>query len=410
MKKICFFMSTPFTLGGEQRVVSIISNLLIESGYDVTIMCTDMTAIRNNKLYNLNEKVKINYVRGFNNKFVKRIRNKRWDMYYENLKTGKYKNSLFALKFINCDIITQMLLINAFNKGNYDYVISLSTIYNTMLACISDKIKANTVGWQHGSFEQCFCQKERGHYNQDKFTKYMFKKLDKYIVLTNHDKKLVKQKFNENVIVINNPKSIMSDKTTNLKNKQFLAVGRFSEEKNFSLLIDMFNEYHKINKDWKLVIVGEGFLKKEYKEKIRKYNLQEFVIIKNFTSKISKYYLNSSIYLMSSFYEGWGMVIGEAIEFGLPVISFNISSAPEMIKDNYNGYIVNKNNLSKYIDCMVRLSNDEKLLKEFSKNSRTLASNFDNTLILKKWINVFRNIDKLEKEEYVKKGYIIVNN
>lgn len=410
MKKVCFFMATPFTLGGEQRVVSIISNSLIESGYDVTIMCTDMSAIRNNKLYNLSEKVKIGYVRGFNNKIVKRIRSKRWDMYYENLKTGKYKNNLSALKFINCDFITQMLLVNTFNKEDFDYVISLSTIYNTMLACISDKLNAKTIGWQHGSFEQSFLQKDKGHYNQNKFTKYMFKKLDKYVVLTQHDKKLIKQKFNENVLVINNPKSMTSNKVTNLENKQFLAVGRFSEEKNFSLLIDMFNEYHKINKEWKLAIVGEGELKEEYNKKIKEYNLQKFVSIKKFTNKISKHYLNSSVYLMSSFYEGWGMVIGEAIEFGLPVISFDISSAPEMIKDGYNGYIVNKNSLNKYVDSMIKISSDETLLKEFSQNSKIFSSNFDNKIVIKRWIDMFNNLDKLETEEYVKKGYVIVNN
>lgn len=409
MKKVCFFMATPFTLGGEQRVVSIISNLLVDSGFDVTIMCTDMTAIRNNKLYNLSEKVKIGYVRGFNNKIIKKIRSKRWDMYYENLKTGKYKNSLSSLKFINCDFLTQMLLINSFNKENFDYVISLSTIYNTMLACISDKIKAKTIGWQHGSFEQSFCQNDKGHYNQDVFTKYMFKKLDKYVVLTQHDKRLIRERFNENVVVINNPKSIISDEISNLENKQFLAVGRFSEEKNFSLLIDMFNEYHKINNEWELTIVGEGPLKKEYIKKIKQYNLQDFIHIKNFTNKISKYYLESSIYLMSSFYEGWGMVIGEAIEFGLPIISFNISSAPEMIKDGYNGYIVNKNNLNKYVDSMVKLSSDEELVKEFGKNSRTFSSNFDNARVIKKWLDVFESLDTA-KEEYVKKGYIIVNN
>ena len=124
MKKICFFMATPFTKGGEQRVVSILSNLLIENSYDVTIMCTDMTAVRNNSLYNLSEKVKIDYVKGFNNKYVIKIRNKRYKLYKENLISGKYKNSLSIQKFINCDPITQFLLVNAFNKEEFDYVIS----------------------------------------------------------------------------------------------------------------------------------------------------------------------------------------------------------------------------------------------------------------------------------------------
>lgn len=408
MKKVCFFMATPFTKGGEQRVVSIISNLLINKGYDVSIMCTDMTVPRDNKLYGLSDKVNIKYIRGYNNKFFLKIRQKRFKMYEDNLKTGKYKNSLLIQKFINCDLLLKLLLVNSFSKENYDYIISLSSTYNCMLASISDMVNAKTIGWQHSCSERYFDLPGTRHYNQDKFTKYMFKKLDSYIVLTEQDRRYLKKKFNVDTVVINNPKSILTDKVSRLNKNNFLAVGRFVDVKNFSKLIDMFNEFHKVNKDWKLIIVGEGPLKDEYLKQIKKYKLEKYVIIKDYAYNIDKYYLNSSIYLMSSLYEGWGMVLGEAIEFGLPIISFNISSAPEMIKNKHNGYIVK--NEKEYIEKMIELSNNPEKINNYGINSRFMSKKFDNNNIIEKWIKLFENTVAYEDSTVVNRKYTIVKN
>ena len=293
---------------------------------------------------------------------------------------------------MNCDPLTRSLLIKRINKENFDCIISLSTVYNTMLATISKKLNCKTIGWQHSSSDRYFDLEGTRHYNQDKFSKYMFKKLDAYIVLTEFDKKWIKRRFNRDVIVINNPKSIISDVTSNLRKKKFLAVGRFDPVKNYLKLIDMFNKFHKVNKEWKLQIVGEGYLKEEYLKRIKEYNLEKYVEIVDYTNDISKYYLDSSVYLMSSLYEGWGMVMGEAIEFGLPIIAFNVASAKEMIKNKKNGFIVKKNNERKYVRYMLELASNKEELKEFSKNSKIISNNKSNDLIIDRWIDLFNTI------------------
>ena len=189
--KICFILETPFTHGGEQRVVSIISNHLYEQGYDVSIMCTDMTVIRDNSLYNLNENIKIDYLEGYNNKYVKKIRKRRERMNKANLEKGKYKDSLFIQKFINCDLITAYLLKRKIEKEKYDVVISLG-IYNKILARVSKYVSAKTIGWQHSSSERYFEYEGEWFYNQDKYVKYMINNLDSYVVLTNKDREYIK--------------------------------------------------------------------------------------------------------------------------------------------------------------------------------------------------------------------------
>lgn len=391
-KKICFFMATPFTRGGEQRVVSIVSNLLVEAGYDVTILCTDSKTPVDNSLYNLSDKVNIRYVDGYNGKYVSNMRQKRHKLYLENLTTGKYKDNFIKQKlFINCDLITRLLLIRAFRKGKYDYIVSVASEYNMMLACVSRMIKAKTIGWQNGCFERYFDTPLDRHYNQDKFSRYMFKRLDAYVVLTKHDKKCLKKKFGVDTTVINNPKTFVSEQVSKLDNKQFLAVGRFKPVKNFSGLIDNFNEFHKHNKKWKLVIIGEGELEGEYKKKIKEYGFSDFVKIKKYTKNILKCYLESSVYLMNSLVEGWGMVIGEAMECGLPVISTNISSAPELIKDGQDGFIVK--NDKEFIEKMLLLAKDGKLLKKMAKNAKEASDKRKNKNTLKCWIKLFESLE-----------------
>jgi len=301
---------------------------------------------------------------------------------------------LIMQKYMNCDLITEILLIHAINKGKYDYVISLSTIYNTMLARVSKKIKAKTIGWQHSFSDAYFDYKGRRHYNQDKYTKYMFKKLDSYVVLTEYDRNYLKDKYNYDAVVINNPKSKDSDKVSKLNKKKFVSLGRFVPVKNYEMLIDIFNKFHKKNKEWKLEIYGEGTLKEKYLEKIKKYKLEDYIKIKEYTKDIDDCYLNSSVYLLPSLYEGFPMVLTEAIEYGLPVISFSISAAPEMIINGKNGFIVKNYDEEEYLNSMLELANDPKMIKEFGKKSREISLNRPNDMIANKWIELFEKLDR----------------
>ena len=116
MNKICFFMETPFTKGGEQRVVSIISNLLVQKGYDVSILCTDLITKEDYNLYNLSKKVKIKYVEGYNRRRYVELSKIRTKMYSYNLRTGRFKHSLLLQKIMNCDPFTRRLFIERINR------------------------------------------------------------------------------------------------------------------------------------------------------------------------------------------------------------------------------------------------------------------------------------------------------
>ena len=394
MKKIAFLMASPFTKGGEQRIVTVVSNSLQEAGYDVTILCTDPDPV-NYDLYHLNKKVHIKYVEAYyKDPNVINSRIKRDKMNAENANTGKYKHFFWIQKYFICDRLVSKVLSDAINEEDFDYVISVSTMFNTMLAVIADKIRAKTIGWQHSMYDVYFETPGIRHYNQDKFSKYMFKKLDRYVVLSRYDQEKLKEKFHADSVVIHNMNPIDVKSPSQLDKKHFLALGRFVKVKNFELLIDMFYEFHKRNKEWILDIYGEGPLKEALEKKIQEYHLSKFVLLHSYEEDISKCYLNSSIHLVTSQYEGWSLVTTEAMEYGLPTISFDIPCIAERIEDGKNGYLIKRYDQEDFVEKMLLLANDPEKIKEMGKNAREYCHSNPNSQILNQWIQLFNELEK----------------
>ena len=103
--------------------------------------------------------------------------------------------------------------------------------------------------------------------------------------------------------------------------------------KGFDLLIEAFHLFAKKNKEWKLDIVGEGPEEDLYRELISKYKLERRVEIHPFTNNIQSYYSNAQVYVLSSRWEGFGLVLVEAMAHGLPVISSNLPTSKEIMGD-----------------------------------------------------------------------------
>ena len=126
-----------------------------------------------------------------------------------------------------------------------------------------------------------------------------------------------------------NPKEIHKDNENSLDSSATL-----SPQNDKSL--DSHNDDNLTQ--WKLIIVGDGVLKKEIESKIKELNLQDSIILKPFTKQIEKEYLNASIYAMSSHWEGFGMVLAEASSYGLPCVAFDVKTGPsDIITHNQSG-------------------------------------------------------------------------
>ena len=310
--KICFITNELFSLGGAQRVLSVLANNLVQD-YEVHIAWTSNNPTIDRSLYDLNPKIRLHNNRNlYSKKPINKI------LRGLNKVTSIFNKEIFEFTFKEIAYPKKLReeYINYINNNNYDLVIGVGGYFSLILGMISDKVKAKTIGWQHNSYEAYLENRYRYYWNEDILFEKYIPKLDRYIVLNNHDKEKFKKEKNIECQVIYNPRSFDSKEKSKVNKKQFLAAGRFNHQKGFDLLIESFNTFSKTNDDWKLVIVGEGKEKLKLIEKVNKYKLGDRIIFKNFTNNIKEYFLNSSVLLLPSRWEGMPMIVLESLEMG----------------------------------------------------------------------------------------------
>ena len=208
-------------------------------------------------------------------------------------------------------------------------------------------------------------------------------KLDYTIVLCHHDAESYKQYDSAfKPTIIYNPLTLKPGLLSKGKSKHFLAVGRFSHQhKGFDLLIEAFNIFNKKNKEWFLDIVGEGVEEELYQSLIEKYHLENRVIIHPFTNQIQDYYSNAQVYVLSSRWEGFGLVLVEAMAHGLPVVSSDLPTSKEIMGD-FALYFKNGD-----IDELAQRLEDATHLdwQAKSKEALEIAKQFDISNIIEQW-------------------------
>ncbi|EEP2972764.1 glycosyltransferase family 4 protein, partial [Campylobacter coli] len=209
------------------------------------------------------------------------------------------------------------------------------------------------------------------------------------------------KKHHKNVSVIPNfiPNFIpnISKKKSDLSQKNILSIGRMTleDQKGFLRLIDIWKIVQKkeIYKDWTLTIVGEGKLKKTIEQKIKEDKLENSIILKPFTKEIEKEYLKASIYVMTSYFESFGMVLIESANYNIPSISFDIYSGPkEIIENKKSGFLIKDGNLQEFADKICLLMDNENLRKQMGQNAKKKIQNeFSKEIIMQKWIKLINS-------------------
>lgn len=146
--------------------------------------------------------------------------------------------------------------------------------------------------------------------------------------------------------------------------KRFLYVGRFSSVKNLKLLIEIFNELP----EYSLTLIGDGEQKKTLRS-FAKLNITFKEPIKN--KKLQEEFLRHDVFILPSLSEPWGLVVEEALYFGLPVIVSYQCGVSELIEDNQNGYIINPHDAESLKKAILKIDNQsyEKLLNGVSQFS-----------------------------------------
>lgn len=174
-------------------------------------------------------------------------------------------------------------------------------------------------------------------------------------------------------------------KQSTCENKRVIAVGRLEWQKGFDRLIDAWAIVNQQHSDWQLDIFGSGTLGDQLQQQIRTHGLDN-VTIHSFTPNINKEYSDSSIFALSSRFEGFGLVLLEAMQSGLPCVTFDCPFGPsDVVADNENGYVVQDGDIPTFAEMICSLIENADLRSSFSKASVVRAKLFDKDVVMMRW-------------------------
>lgn len=155
--------------------------------------------------------------------------------------------------------------------------------------------------------------------------------------------------------------------------KKVISVGRYDEQKGYDMLIDAWEVVYRTYPDWNLFIYGDGVLKKDFEQSIKQKHLEQNIFLCAPVKDIEQKYLESSMYVMSSRFEGFGMVLIEAMACGLPCISFDCPHGPsDIIKDEIDGLLVENGNVQLLSQKICRLIQDDTLRQQMGTHARKM--------------------------------------
>ena len=382
--KIAYVYSTMAVTGGTEKMITEKANYLAERyEYDVTIISCFQSPDEEN-FFKLSPKVKqINLGIPWNSQYKYKYPKKIWIKWKLNRLLKKSISQ--SVQQVDPDILIGVSRFKA------NYISSIKCRGKKIIEC--HEVKYNTLydAGVNRSFPVRVFMKIYEHI----YFRAIERHADAIVTLTEEDMLLWKRAKHKEVIpnFSTMPISQYSDCTS----KRVIAVGRLAWEKGFGRLIQIWTIVSSRHPDWHLDIFGGGGMYDTLQALIKIYKTKN-VTFHNFTLDISQEYAASSICAVTSYFEGFSLVLLEAMKHGVPCVAFDCPFGPRSIINNfYSGFLVNDGDIRVFAERLCRLIEDEELRKQFSKTSIDLASSFDVDITMDMCKNFYERLVKTKR-------------
>ena len=392
--KICIWCTKIFDLGGTKRVVTLLANELVKE-HDVTIMVYEDRFKEDRNMYHMSEDIKVDFIDNdffvnrhhtpaFCWRYLVRKLNNKWGIFNREKLNSVLADAIFPKK-------TQDKWVEYLNEQDYDIIITTASL-SLRLGMLAPRLKAKTIGWQHNCFDGYLKVPNVVFWKQEALLQEYLPKLDRYIVLSDYDKRDYKKILGIVTEVKINPRSFVSEKKCDPEAKRFLMATRFVYAKGLDLMMEAFEKFCREDDEWQLDIIGSGDLWNEIVADAKRRHIEDRVNFVGYTNEPEKYYLNSSVFLLPSRWEGWPMVIMEAFEFGLPVIAFHTGAMDLIIDDGKTGFLPEAFDVDKFAQAMLKLAHDDELRRKMSRNAIWKSEDFAIEKAVSEWNHLFEEL------------------
>lgn len=308
---------------------------------------------------------------------------------------------LWLPAFFKSRLVFKKKISKVLEKVRPDIVICTGYAFRCIdiIISIAKKYKSSVIMESHVYGPKVFLSSQ---FNYNKFVSKCLIMFDNYILrkvkhlsaivtLTNADAEFWKA-YNMKVVVIPNMITITPQKVRNYSAKQIISAGRFTYQKGYDLLIDAWNLIARNYPDWCVKIYGNED-PNIYENQLKHYNLGDSIKFLPATKNIVEKYAESSIYVMSSRFEGFPLVLGEAMSCGLPCVSFDCPNGPsEIIQNGEDGILVRNGDINALAKSMEFLMKDEKIRRDMGNKAMQNIQRLNKKVIMDKFLNLAKQI------------------
>lgn len=216
------------------------------------------------------------------------------------------------------------------------------------------------------------------------------KKADIIITLTKED--ATNWRKAKRVEIIPNFSIMSVSKLSNGDVKRAIAIGRLEWQKGYDRLINIWKLVGPKHPDWQLDIYGEGTQEFDLTNAIKESNISN-AAIHPFTNNISQEYATSSVCVLTSRYEGFSLVLLEALRHGVPCITFDCPYGPkELVSDDQCGYVIENGNIDQFAEKLSFLMDHAETRKQFGKAAIIKAQSYQIDTIMNQWKQLFESL------------------
>ena len=371
MKKVTI-LALHLGYGGIERAITDLANSLVDD-YSVEIVST--YKVYDEPVNRLDRRIKVKYLTEL------KPNKKEFKSALKRLRLiSAFKEGIKSIKILK---LKKELMIEFIKNCDSDVIISTRDIHNEWLGEYA-RDGVLKIGWEHNH-----------HHGNEKYARKIVescKNLDYFVLVSKDLASFYKERVKPKCVYIPNLVS-KADITSDLKSFNLVSVGRLSKEKGFSDLIDVFALVHMAYPDWKLNIIGDGEEKDKIISKIHKYGLDDSVVMHGFLDKdkVGKILSESSIYLMTSFTESFGIVLLEAFSYGVPCVAFDSAEgANEIISNNWDGYLIKNRDIDEMAKRVSNLIGNYSRRFIMGQNAIKKANKYSLEEVREKWVKIIK--------------------
>lgn len=223
-------------------------------------------------------------------------------------------------------------------------------------------------------------------------TRFIYGRYAKFVTLTTADMQSWKLK---NSVCIPNFSNIKPTIRQPIEHRQIIMLARLMPQKRIDLMIRVWQKLASQFPNWKVRVFGEGEMRSELQKQIDEANLSESFQLMGATKNVQAEIQNSDILCLTSEYEGFGIVLIEAMNMGVPVVAMEYVGVHDIIENGIDGVVVPFGNVDEYVQKLSELILSEQRRKQIAIRAYQSVAKFDSEAIMQKWTRLFGEIRQL---------------